>query len=187
MSNLLMEERPILFLPSLAKALGSCERAIVLQQIHWLLRQPNSGMHDDQGLHWVWGTYEEWCEEHFPMWSPHTLRKHIQKLERDGVLISAQLRSHEHDRTKYYRINYHHELLNRGMRPDAVDSIRPDVVPSNEPDVVASIYRTETSSEKAAEKGKRPTQGRKQKKPDSPTTRKKRSYRPPKDIDPLDC
>lgn len=144
-----------MFLPMLAKALGSCERAIVLQQIHWLSRLPNAGVWE-QGYHWVWGTYEEWCKDYFPMWSPHTLRKHIQKLEQDGVLVSAQLRAHEHNRTKYYRIHYHHELLSP-MRPDAVDSMRPDHGPSKQPEAVASIYRAKTSTKSTA-KGLRPTQ-----------------------------
>ena len=169
MSNLLIDERPIAFLPMLAKALGSCERAIVLQQIHWLSRLPKSGIWDDDGLHWIWGTYDEWCKEFFPMWSPHTLRKHIQKLEKDGVLFSAQLRAKQHDRTKFYRINYAHEWLNEGMRPDAVDSMRPDGDVSNEPradvstrpDAVDSYIEQKTSSKTSQKKKERPTQGRK--------------------------
>ena len=175
MSSLLIDDRPIMFLPALAKALGSCERAIVLQQIHWLSRQPNSGI-DEDGYHWVWGTYEEWCRDYFLMWSPHTLRKHIQKLEDDGLLISAQLRSHEHDRTKYYRIDYAHEWLNGGMRPDAVDSMRPDDVPSNRPDDVLSINRTETSTENAS-KSVRPIQAQRRNNHE-PRTPKRRSYHP---------
>jgi hypothetical protein len=176
MSNMLIDERPIMFLPSLAKALGSCERAIVLQQIHFLLRQPNTGMWDDDGVHWVWGTYEEWCKEYFLMWSPHTLRKHIQKLEEDGVLISAQLRAHQHDRTKFYRIHYAHEWL-APMRPDAVGSMRPDDTPSKQPDTDASLYRTETSSKTTAEGKMRPTRARKGNYHDQPTDGK-RSYNP---------
>lgn len=152
MSNYLIDDRPIIFLPMLAKALGSCERAIVLQQIHWLSRQPNSGMWQD-GLHWVWGTYEDWCRDYFPMWSPHTLAKHIRHLEAASVLISAQLRAHEHDRTKFYRIDY--ESLH-SMLPDPVASERPHLVASITPDPVASINRTETPTENTAQKQKRP-------------------------------
>jgi hypothetical protein len=175
MSNLLIEDRPIMFLPSLAKALGSCERAIVLQQIHWLSRLPNSGLWDDDGLHWVWGTYDEWCRDYFTMWSPHTLRKHIQKLETDGVLISAQLRAHLHDRTKFYRINYTHERLNQPvapMRPDAVDSMRPDVIPSNQPDAVDSLYRTKTSTENTPQGEMRPPRAQEPRRRDDDSPRK---------------
>lgn len=157
MSNLLIDDRPIMFLPMLAKALGSCERAIVLQQIHWLSRQPNSGVWQD-GLHWVWGTYEDWCRDYFSMWSPHTLAKHIRHLESAGVLISAQLKAHEHDRTKFYRIDY--ETLH-SMLPDPVASEQPHAVASIQPEAVVSINRTETSSDTSAKDRKRPPRAHK--------------------------
>jgi hypothetical protein len=160
MSNMLIDDRPIMFLPMLAKALGSCERAIVLQQIHWLSRQPNSGLWQDD-LHWVWGTYDEWCRDFFPMWSPHTLRKHIQRLEHDSALFSAQLRAKQHDHTKFYRVNYASELLNTPMRPHPVASSRPDTVASNQPDAVDSINRTKTPTENVSKMGERPTRARK--------------------------
>jgi hypothetical protein len=165
MLNLLIDEYPIMFLPSLAKALGSCERAIVLQQIHWLLRLPNSGR-DEDGHHWVWGSYEEWCKGYFTMWSPHTLAKHIRHLEDAGVLISAQLRAKEHDRTKFYRINYEtlHSIL-----PHPVVSNTPNEVVSNTPDAVVSLYSTKTSSKTTAEGGKRPQRAQ---------GNEKRNYRP---------
>lgn len=170
MDSKLIDDRPIMFLPKLAKALGSCERAIVLQQIHWLLRQPHSGVWVE-GLHWVWGTYENWCRDYFSMWSPHTLTKVIRKLEASGVLISAQLRAKEHDRTKFYRINY---VLLDSMLPDQVVSKPPDQVGSNPPDAVASnppnqvgsINRTETSTENT------------QIKKGASAPKKKRSYNP---------
>lgn len=161
MSNYLIDDRPIMFLPALAKALGSCERAIVLQQIHWLSRQPNSGLWDDDGLHWVWGTYEEWCNDYFTMWTPVTLKHHIRNLEKQGVLISAQLRAHQHDQTKFYRVNYAHELLNTGMGQHVIPSSEQDVTVSNRQDIDVSLYRSETSTEKPAKKQKRPTQGAK--------------------------
>lgn len=152
MSNLLIDDRPIMFLPMLAKALRSCERAIVLQQIHWLSRLPGSGVWQD-GLHWVYGSYEEWCRDYFTMWSPHTLAKHIRNLEDAGVLLSAQLRAHEHDRTKFYRIDYEtlHSIL-----PDVVASEPPDQAASNTPDAVDSLYRTKTSTENTQKKSVRP-------------------------------
>lgn len=169
MSSMLIDDRPIMFLPMLAKALGSCERAIVLQQIHWLSRQPSSGIWED-GLHWVWGTYDDWCRDYFSMWSPHTLKKHILKLERDGTLISAQLRAHEHDQTKFYRVNYQSALLAATpIRPDAVPSNRPRAVVSSEPDAVPSINSTKTPTENPSKKGERPIRAQ---------SSSKKNYRP---------
>jgi hypothetical protein len=167
MSNLLIDDRPIMFLPALAKALGSCERAIVLQQIHWLSRLPGSGLWQD-GQHWVWGTYDEWARDYFMMWSPHTLAKVIRKLEESGVLISAQLRAHEHDHTKFYRVDY---AALDAMLPDQVASNQPDEALSIAPEQAVSIYSTETSTESTS-KRMRPHKAQK-------------SYRAPRDIDPL--
>lgn len=179
MSSMLIDDRPIMFLPLLAKALGSCERAIVLQQIHWLLRQPNSGMWDDDGVHWVWGTYEEWCEDYFPMWSPPSLKRHIQLLEKGGVLISARLRAHEHNQTKFYRINYAHEFLNQTDAPmgqHVIPSNEHNVDSSNRPDVIPSSISTETSS-KTTQKDKRPTRAQRGK-DHADNSRRRKSYKP---------
>lgn len=176
MSSLLMDDRPIMFLPKLAKALGSCERAIVLQQIHWLLRQPNSGVWEGD-YHWVWGTYEEWCRDYFEMWKPETLKHHIQKLEKMGVLISAQLRAHQHDQTKFYRVNYAHELLNlTGSGEHVTPSSGEDSVASNGPDVTPSIYRTETSTENTPKQEKRPTRAQRRNYSELPTDQPRRKY-----------
>lgn len=165
MSSYLIDDRPIMFLPQLAKALGSCERAIVLQQIHWLSRQPNSGVWEDD-VHWVYGSYEEWCRDYFTMWSPHTLAKIIRTLEANGVLISAQLRARQHDRTKYYRVNY--DALNT-ILPDQVASNAPGTVASKPPrparstapDQAASLYSTKTPTENTPKREMRPPSGRK--------------------------
>jgi hypothetical protein len=168
MSNLLIDDRPIMFLPMLAKALGSCERAIILQQIHWLLRLPKSGIWDDDGNHWVWGSYEEWCDEYFPMWKPQNLAKHIRKLESDGLLISAELNAKRHDHTKHYRINYAHEWL-QPILYSSISSGRDSSTASIPNPDTASINRTETSSKTSQKKEKRPPA----------QAEKKRNYRPP--------
>lgn len=159
MSSLLIDDRPIMFLPKLAIALESVERAIILQQIHWLLQQPKSGKVVD-GNKWVWGSYEEWCEDFFPMWKPQNLAKHIRKLEESGVLISAELNAAQHDHTKHYRIDYEHPKLQSILYSGIVSKRDQDIASKRDRDT-ASIYRTETSSESAPQKEMRPTQGRK--------------------------
>ncbi len=144
-----------MFLPKLAIVLESCERAIILQQIHWLLRQPKSGVTVD-GMHWVWGSYPEWCEDYFPMWKPQNLAKHIRKLEELGVLISCELNAKAHDHTKHYRINYEHERLQPIIYSSIVSeeySSTPSVTYGN----TQSINRTETYTENSAKSKKRAT------------------------------
>lgn len=124
MSRLLVEDRPILILPSLAKEVGLNE-AIFLQQLHYWLQE--SG-HEYFGHKWVYNTYEQW-QVQFPFWSVSTIRRIIAKLEKDGYLISSRFNQMKSDQTKWYRIHYpklesfserpvQHEQGNRSDRAD---------------------------------------------------------------------
>lgn len=153
----LIDDRPLIVLPGLAKLLGSVERALVLQQIHWLLNQPRSGVERD-GEKWVYGTYEEWCGDYFTMWEPRTLQGHILWLEKANYLISAQLEAKDYNRRKFYRVNYA-ALDDKPGDQTASDSARsnmhdhaPSIVPDHAPSIVPDharsyIRNTETSSE----------------------------------------
>ncbi len=116
-SSLLINEWPLMVQPSLAKRLGSIERAIVLQQVHWLLQQPNSGEIDEDGNRWVWGTMQEWCDLYFRMWKPATLKKHLRWLRENGYLIVEQRSKNPMDRKNYYRIDY--RVLEGESAPEA--------------------------------------------------------------------
>src|SRR5262245_42800307 len=61
----LLDERPLLVLPSLAKAVG-VEEAIALQQLHFHLVATGGKEHD--GLRWYRSTREQWQNEDFPFW-----------------------------------------------------------------------------------------------------------------------
>lgn len=163
MSKLLIDERPLTVLPSLVQAVGM-ERAVILQQIHWLLQNPSSGIERD-GERWVWGTYQEWCDDYFPFWEPDTLRKHLVKLEQEGYILSAQFNGF--NRTKHYRIiskkiaevelamRHDHATSKRKnfhppKRHDHAGSKRDDHATSKRDDH-ASSYITETSTETSRE------------------------------------
>jgi hypothetical protein len=124
MSRLLVEDRPILILPSLAREVELNE-AIFLQQLHYWLQE--SG-HEYFGHKWVYNTYEQW-QVQFPFWSISTIRRIIAKLEKDGYIISAQFNRIKSDQTKWYRIHYpkieslnkssvQHEQVDRSDRAD---------------------------------------------------------------------
>lgn len=112
MSNLLIHEEPLLVLPGLASKIGLNE-AIFLQQIHYWLNRSNN-FYD--GYRWVYNTYEEWREQ-FPFWSVATLRRIVNKLEKEQLLIIGNYNKLKIDKTKWYRINY--GLLNRMSSPCA--------------------------------------------------------------------
>lgn len=103
MNKLLISEYPLLVLPSLATKIGLNE-AIVLQQIHYWIENPNTGI-QHEGFKWVHNTYAEW-QKNFPFWTADGIRKIIYRLEESGVLVSAQTSKNPFDKTKSYRINY---------------------------------------------------------------------------------
>lgn len=108
MSKLLINERPLVILPGLAKKVGLNE-AIILQQIHYWTdakAKANTDCHD--GRYWAYNTYEGW-QEQFPFWSVSTIRRTISALEKAGYLITGNYNKSKFDSTKWYAINY--ELL----------------------------------------------------------------------------
>ncbi|MFT4416536.1 DnaD domain protein [Fredinandcohnia humi] len=100
-SNLILDERPLLIIPSLARATGLNE-SIILQQLHyWLLRSKNLR----QDRKWVYFTYDKLGEQ-FPFFSKSTIRRAILNLETRGLLISAHFNKSRMDQTKWYSIDY---------------------------------------------------------------------------------
>lgn len=112
MSKLLINEPPLIVLPSLATAIGVNE-ALIIQQIHyWLDPRINKNFKD--GQFWVYNTYEEW-QKQFPFWSIRTIRRIIQSLEEKNLLISKNFNTNSFDKTKWYSINY---IVLNDYKPD---------------------------------------------------------------------
>lgn len=101
MNSLLISEPPLQVLPSLAEKVGLNE-AIVLQQFHYWLERSNNVQ---DGYRWIYNSYKKWNEQ-FPFWSNATLRRTINSLEKQGVLITANYNKAGFDKTKWYRIDY---------------------------------------------------------------------------------
>lgn len=131
-NRLLIDEPPLQVLPSLASAIGLNE-AIVLQQIHYLLR--GFGKERDGRL-WVYNTYEQW-QEYFPFWSVSTIRRTLNKLEGDGLIEAGNYNQLGFDNTKWYAIDYPRlsdltdDLFNLSRRP--VQSEQMDLSNLNRP------------------------------------------------------
>lgn len=101
-SSLLVDEYPLIVLPSLAKEIGLNE-AIALQQLHYWLGNPKGGVMLD-GFRWVYNTYEDWQKDNFPFWSVRTVQRIFGNLEGMELVISMQKAAY--DRKKYYRVHY---------------------------------------------------------------------------------
>lgn len=101
MSRLLINESPVMIIPSLAVKLGLNE-AVVLQQIHYWL---GISKHNIEGRTWVYNTYEEW-QKQLPFWSVSTIKRTIRSLEMLGLLLSDNWNQMKMDKTKWYSIDY---------------------------------------------------------------------------------
>ena len=104
----LLNERPRLVYPSLARMLRSADRALVLQQLHFLLSITEKVANkfnfvDDRW--WVYNNYDEWQKE-FPWLSTSTIQRIFLWFEDAGIIDSMQSVKHKSDRRKWYSIDY---------------------------------------------------------------------------------
>ena len=102
MNHLLLDEPLLVIQQGLAEKLG-LNKAIVLQQVHYWLKKSK---HRYQGRSWVYNTYKQWQKDNFRFWSKRTVRRIINSLEADGILISAKFNKKGYDDTKWYSIDY---------------------------------------------------------------------------------
>ena len=108
-SKLLINESPILVLPTLANIVGLNE-SIVLQQLHFWLQNKTMGKTID-GVKWFRNTLADWQEHNFEFWSESTIYRIFNKLEEKEIVNSrTDLNAMGYDRTKWYTINY--DVLN---------------------------------------------------------------------------
>ena len=110
MSNLLIDDYPILVLPKLATEIGLNE-AIVLQQMHYWLKKSN---HNYDGRRWIYNSFPDW-QKHFPFWSVMTIKRAVYSLEKQNLLYVGNYNKAKFDKTKWYSINY--EKLEGMKRP----------------------------------------------------------------------
>jgi predicted SnoaL-like aldol condensation-catalyzing enzyme len=99
--NRLLDEYPLLVLPTLAKKFGLNE-AIVLQQIHYWLQRSS---HVRDGKKWIYNSYPEW-QKQFPFWTKRTLIRIIKSLEEKGLITIGHFNKYKADKTNWYTINY---------------------------------------------------------------------------------
>lgn len=164
--SLLMPSRPIVISPDLAYSIGLNE-AIVLQQVHYWLKETTSGMEHD-GARWIYNTSEQWLEQ-FPFWSESTLKRTFTNLKKLGLLRIEQLNQSQRDMTNFYTINYESDLLdevkvassmkskraNPSVQNDQMEQVKKKrSISSDRPDVIRSNWHddpTEITTESTTE------------------------------------
>jgi len=104
-SNLLLDEHPLLVMPSLAITVGLNE-AIFLQQLHyWLVKNKGKPEMFKGGRYWCFCSLDQWKEQ-FPFWSRSTLRRTIASLETKEIVITGNFNKRGFDKTLWYSIDY---------------------------------------------------------------------------------
>ena len=124
MSKLLINEVPLMCLPSLAVKIGLNE-ALFIQQLHyWVDRSKNS----IDGRQWVYNTMSDWSKQ-FPFWSQKTLSRTISNLEKQKLVISGNYNQKGYDRTKWYTIDYAalERLEKEQLKTEDHEEAEPDV------------------------------------------------------------
>jgi hypothetical protein len=171
LSKLLIEEYPLIMLPSLAIALNSTSKkggnrngdrkALFLQQVHyWTSKAEQSkgrmGRFQD-GRWWIYNSISEW-QRQFPFWADRTLERIISALLKDGVLLRFQEGAGAGTQS-YFSIDYDRldSLLEEWHHSDSISNpeYRQNVaVPQNNGDTALGLeghrdsrrYKTKESS-----------------------------------------
>lgn len=159
MSRLLLNENPLIVLPSLAVLFGINE-AMMLQQIHFCTETKREVI---AGHKWVYNSVREWRVT-FPFMSESTIKRALETLRKAGVVIAEPLMKSKMDNRLFYRVNYDllesmesiamqkkQEIID-GLRfgqDDRADSVKltePEV--SERPSVIHRLHTKTTDLEK---------------------------------------
>ena len=111
-THLLLNEKPLMVLPSLAKLLG-INASIAVQQIHWIIEIKHENQDDRtdyDGYTWCKYTLKQW-QAKLAWMTVDGIHKMLAKLEADKVIVSCKPDAKSKNQTKWYRVNY--DGLNR--------------------------------------------------------------------------
>lgn len=111
MSNLLIDDYPLILQPALARMIGLYP-AIFLQYLHfWLERSKHI---DETGRKWVYNSVSKWSKLLNGICSDATIRRSISMLENLNLIQADNFNKNRIDRTKWYSINY--EVLDKMVK-----------------------------------------------------------------------
>lgn len=126
----LFTKHPIVVDPDVAMAIGSVDKAIVLQQINYWLHSKSAKKINNKL--WIYNTYDNWKKDNFPFWSIAKIKRIFASLEDDGLVIAANYNSKGFDKTKWYSIDenrlnqvmnsYYEKLENDGQTDNHTSS-----------------------------------------------------------------
>ena len=122
-SNFFVDRRRFLFNESLAVALESADKALVVQQIHyWCQINEENGRwetHFHDGHWWTYNSMEEWADT-FEWIKKRTLRRYLTSLRDSAVLGTGNFSKDGFDKRLWYRVD--HENLQKMYEKQASTS-----------------------------------------------------------------
>ena len=131
--SLLINEPPLMVLPSLAAELGTADEAIVLQQLHYWLQRSNNAR---DGHKWVYNSMNDWLKQFPWIKSRKRLTRYFDDLESRGLVVTGNYNKAAFDKTKWYRIDYDAlSVLEKrlGQNDPTSESNRPNGEGQNDP------------------------------------------------------
>lgn len=138
MNKLLIDEHPLIILPSLAVKVGLNE-AIILQQMHYWLNNPKVGK-TVKGVRWIKNSMLSWQKDNFPFFSIDTVKRIFASLRDSGYLkVATNLNRNPTDRTLWYTIDYAN-LQNASVQNAPMDLV-------NLPHSLTETTHTETTED----------------------------------------
>lgn len=93
------------FTPEYAERFGVAEAVVLENIIYWIEKNAANDKHFYDGHYWTYNSVKAF-EKMFPYLSKKQLRRILEKLEEEGVLISGNYNASSYDRTKWYAVNY---------------------------------------------------------------------------------
>ena len=120
MSKVLFNRAPIVIDIELATKVGLHE-AIILQQMHyWLELNKEKERNHIEDKYWTYNPISEW-QKKFPFLSDHAVRKGLEHLRKEKLLLTGNFNKSRVDRTLWYTIDY--KNLEKLMQVVVVQSI----------------------------------------------------------------
>jgi hypothetical protein len=113
--------RPLLLPPDMAKEFGLNEAIILHQLDYWIEHNRANEQNCHEGRYWTFNSVRAW-QEQFPWWSIDTIRRVLNKLEKDNLILSSSFNKTRYDRTKWYSIRYENPRFTPFMQNAQMDS-----------------------------------------------------------------
>lgn len=106
--------KPLILRPEFVKAFGGVVEALLVQQcIYWT--SDNRSKKRIDGVVWFYKTVDDWVDELGGVWDERTIRRKLNKLQKERVITTGQFSKARLNRTKWYTPNI--EVINSKISP----------------------------------------------------------------------